>query len=233
MTTQYDIIALLDSSGSMASMGKEPIQAINCFMDEQKQANLDGTFSLWTFDTKVNKVIDDESLNDVKHLSEYTPKGMTALHDVIGKAITTKLSKTNKTNVICLIVTDGSENSSVEYTGSRIKEMISEMETKNGWKFIYLGANQDVVVSGGNIGMHRNLCVPFNENMGELIKATRQVSAGVSAYRSGSGQLSISPHRVSSCPAPTLQEPPPLVRQSKVTRGPPPLVRQSCNPLAN
>jgi Mg-chelatase subunit ChlD len=31
-----DIIVVLDSSGSMDSMGNEPVQAVNIFMEEQK-----------------------------------------------------------------------------------------------------------------------------------------------------------------------------------------------------
>lgn len=234
-TTQSDIIALLDSSGSMQTMGKEPVEAINNFIDEQKLANENGTFSLWTFNTEVKKVIDDEPLTDVDHFSEYIPQGMTALHDSIGYAISTKLTKNNTENVICLIVTDGQENSSKEYTGVQIKHLISKMEKEHNWKFIYLGANQDVVLMGENIGMKNNLCTPFDQEAGGLLEATRQVSRGISAYRSCGGELVIEPTRAKTCPAATSCPIPPE-RPIKVVRqrtqnpsidSPPPLSRQT------
>jgi hypothetical protein len=217
-TTQSDIIALLDSSGSMQTMGKEPVEAINNFIDEQKLANENGTFSLWTFNTEVKKVIDDEPLMDVDHFSEYIPQGMTALHDSIGYAISTKLTKNNTENA-----------------GVQIKHLISKMEKEHNWKFIYLGANQDVVLMGENIGMKNNLCTPFDQEAGGLLEATRQVSRGISAYRSCGGELVIEPTRAKTCPAATSCPIPPE-RPIKVVRqrtqnpsidSPPPLSRQT------
>ena len=42
--------------------------------------------------------------------------------------------------VIILIVTDGEENSSREYTKSRVRDLVTRKEA-GGWKFLYLGAN--------------------------------------------------------------------------------------------
>ena len=225
-TTQCDIIVLLDSSGSMGSMGSEPMEAMNSFVNDQKLSNQDGTFSLWTFDTDVTMVIDDKPLKDIQPYTEFIPKGMTAIHDAIGKAITTKLTKKNKNNVICLIVTDGNENSSREYSGADIKRLISKMEDIYKWKFIYIGANQDVVVAGNALGIRNGFCSPFNQKAGDLLRVTRQASAGVSAYRSGSEPLHLNVSRAKSCPNhhPLDSLPPPVTRQSHRV---PQLVRQS------
>ena len=126
-TEQIDIIALLDESGSMSSMAHEPEEAINNFIQDQKKANEDGTFSLWTFNNKVTKIMDDESLKDIKPYKNFRPGGMTALYDAIGNAITLKLTKKNKNNVVCLIVTDGHENSSREFNSAQIKKMICDL----------------------------------------------------------------------------------------------------------
>ena len=98
----------MDKSGSMHSMGDEPLQALNGFIQEQRKAiKDDATFSLWTFNDKVQLVIDDQPLQLVKEINEYEPEGMTAMNDAIGKAIITKYRKFKSNNVVCLIITDG------------------------------------------------------------------------------------------------------------------------------
>ena len=58
-----DIIVVFDESGSMASMGKEPLEAMNTFVDEQKEcADEDARFSLYMFNTHVRLAIDDVKL---------------------------------------------------------------------------------------------------------------------------------------------------------------------------
>jgi hypothetical protein len=199
-TEQIDIIALLDESGSMSSMAQEPEEAINNFIQDQKKANEDGTFSLWTFNNKVTKIMDDESLKDIKPYKNFRPGGMTALYDAIGNAITLKLTKKNKNNVVCLIVTDGHENSSREFNSAQIKKMICDMETNYKWQFIFIGANQDAVISGGNIGVHPARCGAYEQSPGELLNVTRVISDAVSALRSDSTPLNI-PLRSSTCPS--------------------------------
>ena len=53
--------------------------------------------------------------------------------------------------VLAVIFTDGYENSSIEITGKQLSNMISNRE-KEGWTFIYLGANQDAWSTGRGYG---------------------------------------------------------------------------------
>lgn len=46
--------------------------------------------------------------------------------------------------VIVTIITDGEENSSCEYTGASVCEIVKRLRAK-GWTFVYIGANQDAV----------------------------------------------------------------------------------------
>ena len=158
-----DIIFILDESGSMSSMGNEPIQSTNNFIKDQ-QATLpsDGsTFTLWKFSDKPTLVIDDQDLTQVAPFKNYTPSGMTALYDTIGQAINTKLAKVRHENVICVILTDGEENSSTKFNRKKIKKMISDAETDYNWKFIYLGANQDAYAVGSSFGIKQKNCAGF------------------------------------------------------------------------
>lgn len=191
ITTQ-DIIFILDESGSMYGMGKEPVQAVNSFINEQRKAlgNDGATFSLWTFNTQVTKVFDDLNLQDVPVFKEYNPASMTALYDAIGHAITTKKQKEKYNDVVCVILTDGQENSSSKFQVKEIRKMIKDMEDNHGWKFVYLGANQDVFAVGDKIGLNVNTCFQFDCEAGQIEKITRQTSAAVAQYRSDSSQLS-------------------------------------------
>lgn len=54
--------------------------------------------------------------------------------------------------VLCVIVTDGNENSSREVSREQLAAMIAERE-KRGWTFIYLGANQDAWATADTTGL--------------------------------------------------------------------------------
>ena len=195
--TIQDIIVIMDKSGSMHSMGDEPLQALNGFIQEQRKAiKDDATFSLWTFNDKVQLVIDDQPLQLVKEINEYEPEGMTAMNDAIGKAIITKYRKFKSNNVVCLIITDGKENCSREYTSSSIRCLIKEAEEKKNWKFIFLGANQDVFKEGTKIGFNTKRCAEYMPTCpGALAQLSRDVSGTVTRYRSCT-QTSSTPQKV-------------------------------------
>lgn len=184
-----DILFILDESGSMSSMGVEPVQAVNKFIEDQKVAMGDdgATFSLWKFNSTVVKVIDDVPLKDVKEFSDFQPKDMTSLYDAIGHAIDTKKKKNSFDNVVCIILTDGLENSSTDYSAAKIRSMIKDMEENHNWKFVYLGANQDAFAVGGAIGVDR--CAQYTCDPGEMIGITREVSEAVTSYRTRSSNI--------------------------------------------
>jgi hypothetical protein len=187
--TSQDIIFILDESGSMANMGKEPVEAVNSFIMSQKTIFVDdsSTFSLWKFNTKVTKLLDDVPLQQVPIFTDFCPDSMTALYDAIGYAINTKKQKPNHDNVICVILTDGLENSSQEFSANTTRDMIKDMEDNHNWKFIYLGANQDAFAVGGDIGV--TYCAEYKCEPGEMLHVARDISDAVSSYRSKSATI--------------------------------------------
>lgn len=149
----YSIIFVMDKSGSMISMGNEPIDGLNNFYDDQKKI-CEFNSTLIFFNEKVFFVHENKSSAELVNITEedYKPSGMTALYDAIGKGIDYQQSiKTD--DVIFVILTDGLENSSQEYTKDTIKTLIQKMETEYKWKFMYLGANQDSFEEGGKLGL--------------------------------------------------------------------------------
>ena len=78
------------------------------------------------------------------------PDGMTALNDAIGESIHylnqnigTALSDADA-DVIMLIMTDGHENSSKQYTATAVKTLMETCEQTGKWNFLFLGAGLDV-----------------------------------------------------------------------------------------
>lgn len=183
-----DIIVIVDESGSMSMIGNEAVESLNSFINDQKNAQGDdgATFSLWKFNTTVTHIIDDQPLQEINDFKDYVPNGMTALLDAIGKAIITKKKKKKYDNVICLIITDGIDNSSQYFDSTSIRQLTEEMETKHKWKFIYLGANQDAFDVGNSYGIHKNRCINFSCTKEDIRKKTHETSIAIARYRSDS-----------------------------------------------
>jgi hypothetical protein len=94
----------------------------------------------------------DRALADVPELTgaDYEPRGNTPLYDAIGEGIRRVDAKDRA--IITLIITDGQENSSTEFTKASVKALIKSKEDE-GWTFAFLGADIDSYAVGGAIGM--------------------------------------------------------------------------------
>jgi hypothetical protein len=173
----------------MTSMGDEPLQAVNSFVAEQLEASIEmkdsATFTLYTFNTSPQLVFDDQPLAEVKPYTEFHPSGLTCLFDTIGHAINHKLSKKSTDNVVCVILTDGEDNSSREFTAASIKNLMSKVEKENNWNFIFLAANQNAFDAGGAIGVNHDRCADFEGTPQGIRKGMRRASDSVRAFRTG------------------------------------------------
>jgi hypothetical protein len=163
-----DRVFILDRSGSMETCRADTIGGFNAFVNDQKA--LGGTLSLVLFDHEYTPVYDKKSINDVEPLTHetYAPRGSTALLDAIGKTL--KTIENDRTPIIA-ILTDGLENSSHTYTKVHVKDLI-EQKTKDGWQFLYLGANQDAFAEASSIGIAPGGTMNYDSNnTGEAFRA--------------------------------------------------------------
>lgn len=153
------IVAVLDESGSMQHLRQSTIDGFNRFVDEQK--NAPGTADLTLVIFNVGWRMPLKAI-DVKHVVSldqigYKPDNGTALLDALGTAIkTTGDILAPDADVVFLVITDGEENSSTDFKLDQVKEMIVAREAQ-GWKFIYLGANQDAFAAAASMGMASTL----------------------------------------------------------------------------
>lgn len=149
---------VLDQTGSMMSIRDATISGFNEYVETLK--NDDKTeyeFSLVTFNSiETKKVYESENVTKIKKLDTelYQPNGMTPLYDAVCTRINeVKNSINDKTPTIFVIMTDGEENDSKEYTEVQMKALIQELEKKGNWTFVYLGANQDAYANAAKYGI--------------------------------------------------------------------------------
>lgn len=143
MTTK--IFAIVDRSGSMQSLTQSTIDGYNEFVDKlRKEKGVRLTTVL--FDHEQLIPVDDKPIKDVAKLDRetYYPRGSTALIDAVCSTLNERKKDVKSTDkALVLIITDGYENASKEYTSDDMRDLIHGLEKKKNWTFTYLGANQD------------------------------------------------------------------------------------------
>ena len=158
-TTIHHLAIVMDSSGSMESMGSKPIEGINALLSEQKQVSgYDIRISLYEFNHIVNTIFRNRSLDEINMfpLDTFRPQGMTSLYDSMYKCII-DLEELDARSPTIVIFTDGIDNSSSK-TPTEIRQLINRKRAEN-WKFVYMGCNQDAVEVGAALGINENECL--------------------------------------------------------------------------
>ena len=153
------IYFLLDRSGSMQSIKSDTEGGFAAFVEEQRRTPGECRVTLAQFDNHYDVVYADRPIADVPALV-LEPRGSTALLDAMGKLVTDSgarlavLAEDERPGtVIVAIMTDGHENASQEWTHPAIKALVEQQTTQWGWQFLYMGADQDAIEVGRNIGV--------------------------------------------------------------------------------
>ena len=178
-----EITLIVDRSGSMESIRKEVIGGINAFYEEQKKQPGDAVVTFVQFDNMYEVVFNIKPLKEVEPLTTETfvPRGMTALNDAIGRTLA-GLDKDTKAPQMIMIMTDGEENSSREYTSDSVKKLVEEAKTR-GWSVIFMGANIDAFKVGDAYGIGAGNIAQFAANARGATAATMSVSSKISHMR--------------------------------------------------
>ena len=148
-----DLIFLMDRSGSMSGSEKDTIGGFNSFIEREKTKSGNVRVTTVLFDDNYEILYTRKNINDVEKLTEneYWVRGTTALLDAIGKTINT-LDKEIDNKVLFVIMTDGMENASREFSKNQIRELIEN----HAWEFIYIGADIDSYTEAGHIGIRQS-----------------------------------------------------------------------------
>ncbi|WP_174566816.1 vWA domain-containing protein [Nocardia crassostreae] len=152
------IAVLLDRSGSMQSIKSDTEGGFNAYMEQQREVPKQIEVTLAQFDTDYQVVYANRPLAEVPPL-QLEPRGMTALYDAVGKLVTevgaelaARPDHRRPGTVIVVVLTDGHENSSKEWSHAAVKSLITQQQDVWKWNFLFLGANMDAVAIGTEMG---------------------------------------------------------------------------------
>lgn len=189
----YTHLALIvDRSGSMGHIAKDMNGGIKKLL--QDQINLPGKLlvDVATFDERIERPYSNAPAETV--FGDFVqPRGSTALHDAVGSTIaqlggylSTLDEDERPGKVIVVIVTDGMENSSREYTAEVVKQMVEEQRDTYGWEFLFLGAPEaDAFNQAQGMGIGRGQTISFAATSAGVSGTYDSTSAYLTRSRAG------------------------------------------------
>lgn len=154
-----DITLVVDRSGSMNQVREDAEGGVNAFIAEQTKQPGEALLTLVQFDTEYEFLHQGVPV-DLVPPYELLPRGATALLDAVGRAINEtghRLAAMPEHErpglVVVVIMTDGHENSSHEFSKAQIRRMIEHQQYVYSWQFTFLGANQDSFAEADKLGI--------------------------------------------------------------------------------
>ncbi|MDL2310142.1 VWA domain-containing protein [Parabacteroides sp. OttesenSCG-928-B22] len=185
----YNLI-ILDESGSMQSIHRESVNGLNETLQTIQSAQKahgelqEHLVTLVFFNSNgIRTILENRPIEEVKLLKmeDFSPNACTPLFDAMGSTLSKlryQLNKEEKHQVLVTIITDGEENSSREYSGKMIKNMVGELK-ELGWVFAYIGANQDVDKVAESMNIKNRMCFEASP------EGSRRMAQQLSRSRSG------------------------------------------------
>lgn len=165
-----ELVFILDKSGSMGGLEKDTIGGYNAMLAKQQAIVGECHITTVLFDNNYELLHDRIDIRAVRPITqkEYFVGGSTALLDAIGKTIK-KISDAQKhtadayraEKVMFVIITDGAENASHEYSADKVKGQIKHQKRAHDWEFIFLGANIDAVETAGQFGIAPDRAIDY------------------------------------------------------------------------
>lgn len=192
MKNKTDITIILDRSGSMESVKADTIGGFNNFLSEQQKVEGEASLSLVQFDDQYEVVYEDVDIQSADRLTARTfqPRGSTALFDAVGRtidAVGQRLAALpgaeRPDKVLLVIMTDGFENASREFSADRISAMINHQHNVYQWEFMFIGANQDAVLSARAIGIQSSAALTYAANSEGTQIAYSRIAGKIADYR--------------------------------------------------
>ncbi|HEU4683278.1 MAG TPA: vWA domain-containing protein [Nitrospira sp.] len=180
------VTLILDETGSMQSCKGAAIAGFNEYVRSLRREPAETRFTLTLFHSGRTEV--RYHAVPVAHVSEldvetYRPQHNTPLYDAIGRTLALARQEAPKeAKKLCVILTDGEENASREYTRAQIFAMIKSFEWA-GWTFLYLGADHDAWAAGGDLGIAGDNRISFSKS--RIDETFQSLSETTSRYRRG------------------------------------------------
>jgi hypothetical protein len=212
------ITLILDESGSMQSCKGAALAGFNHYLATLRKEPAETCFTLTLFNSGKTEVryraVPVSAVNDLD-VETYRPQAGTPLYDAIGRTLSlARMEAQAEARKLCVILTDGLENASQEYSRKQVFDLIKLYE-KQGWAFLYLGADHDVWAAGGDLGIAGENRISFCRR--DIDHTFDQLSEATAQYRRGEGPPvadAFIPNETPPSPAPLSgdQEPPSWLR---------------------
>lgn len=188
-----ELVFILDKSGSMSGLESDTIGGFNSMLKKQKAMDGECRITTVLFDNGYELLHDRIDIRAVSEMTdkEYQVGGSTALLDAIGLSIQKLIAVQKNTspeyragNVMFVIITDGEENASREYTAEKVKALIEIQKEKFGWEFVFLGANIDAVETARRFGIAPERSMDYVPDAEGTALNFDMMSASVASFRS-------------------------------------------------
>lgn len=186
-----ELVFIIDRSGSMAGLESDTIGGFNSMISRQKKEKGDCRVTTVFFNNRVDVIHNRIDLMKMRPLpdSVFQPGGCTAMLDAVGSSIQNMISLQRYTDpasradkVLFVIITDGMENASREYTWNRVRQMIREERDRYGWEFIFLGANIDAEEVADDMGIDRRLAATYINDAAGVEENFRAMANSVAMF---------------------------------------------------
>ncbi len=184
---------VLDASTSMQSLRQAAVNAVNANLDAIRANttqinNVALTTFAGNYGPKATPIFGYTPVNQVTNfqVNSYQTNGNTPLFDAVGYAVgaarATKNSDAKHVTHVLVVITDGEENDSTEFTGSQIATLMQTLQATDHWTFVYL------LPPGAKNRFCRQFSVPegnvqeWNQTEAGVAQAASQVSQGITQY---------------------------------------------------
>ena len=185
-----EILVITDESGSMSKMKNDVIGGYNEFLETHQKMAGEAKITFVKFNSGYEIVHNGVNVNDVPKLNHtsYMPGGSTALLDAVGRTIdevgkrlanTPEEEKPEK--VIVVIMTDGEENASREYSSKQIADKIKEHTDVWKWEFTFIGADQNAWDTAHSLGIHNSATYDVNRT-GKMFRSMSNYTASTRSF---------------------------------------------------
>ena len=172
---KLDVVFILDKSGSMSGSEDYTISSFNEYLLKEKKRSYETNITTILFSDIYQYLHNRVPAKKVEKLmkKDYQVGGCTALYDAIGHGIhSMDCADTDK--VLFIIITDGYENASLEFSKNKIQEMI---QNHSNWEFIYIGADIDSYAAGGELGIQKEKIANYTKDKRGTSKLFKVVDA--------------------------------------------------------
>ena len=134
------VTLILDESGSMEECKGAAIAGFNQYVATLRQEPAETRFTLTLFNASKTEVryrnVRVSAVQDLD-VKTYRPDESTPLYDAIGRTLNAARQESPlEAKTLCVILTDGMENASEEYSRKQIYSLIKTCE-QQGWAFLY------------------------------------------------------------------------------------------------